>query len=540
MLGIYIKAGFTCTSCESFIPLNALVETIRCAACGKEFTFNTDSWKSLLEDPVANAIHYEEGEGTRSTIFGDYNYRFEYGKLQPRYHGTKEPIPYDVLLEGVKRGFVVHPQSGERTPVRRIGNDLSKLFPGMLASVDEQTSLLPGGGKGEKLKTPQSSKPVALQCPHCGGSLIVSGSSRNETCRYCGTSVKLPDELWQILHPVPVTEPWYILFDESKIPFVWDSDVSDAVFAGGDEIIIAADCEYSDNTVVARIDLEKRTIWSREDLSICCDNDDYLPGLALSSDGRVLVMHENKRDLYVLSARDGSTMDLIKGLEIKEPCADDQPPVFGMKGVSSMTFMPGGSIMLMKELEDDHRYRRHNELMRFDDNWSYLEPWKVPDEKKVESGFLSRLKVLFGGRERDPEPPYFSDLGDRPAICLDTPQYMVSGSDGTLYMKYNEVISAFDSKGVKLYSVEIPCRWTWGKPVPLKNGMLLVLSEEEDGFKIMGITRTGDVVKVLEGLGEGLDDPRYRAIAATEDKLIAMDYGGEWLVVSFPDPESLL
>ncbi len=185
MIGICIKAGFTCPDCDSFIPMNAIVERIRCSACGTDFDLTVDHWKTVLDDAIEEAPHSEEGEGSSSTVFGSFNYRIEYGRLNPRYSGTKDDIPIEDILKHLEDGYLSHPDTGERTFIRKLPDIYNGEFSGIAALVGEEISLIPGRGEGEELQVQNSCNPVALQCPNCGGSLIVKGKNRTETCRFC-------------------------------------------------------------------------------------------------------------------------------------------------------------------------------------------------------------------------------------------------------------------------------------------------------------------------------------------------------------------
>jgi hypothetical protein len=53
--------------------------------------------------------------------------------------------------------------------------------------------------------------PVVFQCMSCGGALHVDGSKRLVACTYCHSDNYLPDGLWQMLHPVPKAEAFYVV-----------------------------------------------------------------------------------------------------------------------------------------------------------------------------------------------------------------------------------------------------------------------------------------------------------------------------------------
>ena len=152
MIGICIKAGFTCPDCDSYIPMNALVESLRCRACGTDHDLTIDHWKTVLDDAIKEAPHSEEGEGSSSTVFGNFNYRIEYGRLKPRYSGTKDDIPIEDILEHVDDGYVLHPETGEKTFIRKLPDIYNGEFSGITVLIGEEPSLIPGRGEGRMQK----------------------------------------------------------------------------------------------------------------------------------------------------------------------------------------------------------------------------------------------------------------------------------------------------------------------------------------------------------------------------------------------------
>ena len=103
MTGIFVKTGFKCTSCEGFIPLNALVHEITCPACGHQFDLTEENWSTILEDTIEEVPYIGEGEGRGHTIFSQFNIKLEAGRLQPRYNGTKDSIPTEEIIAALER-----------------------------------------------------------------------------------------------------------------------------------------------------------------------------------------------------------------------------------------------------------------------------------------------------------------------------------------------------------------------------------------------------------------------------------------------------
>jgi hypothetical protein len=72
-------------------------------------------------------------------------------------------------------------------------------------------------GGGADLSGPTSSEAKAFHCQGCGAALSADGSRRLVTCGYCGSSSKLPDNLWRTLHPAPRMEPFFLLYQDTPL-----------------------------------------------------------------------------------------------------------------------------------------------------------------------------------------------------------------------------------------------------------------------------------------------------------------------------------
>ncbi len=532
MIGICIKAGFTCPECDSYIPMNALVESLRCPACGTEHDLTVDHWKTVLDDAIKEVPHSDEGEGSSSTVFGSFNYRIEYGRLKPRYAGTKNDIPIGDILEHLEDGYVLHPETGEKTFIRKLPDIYNGEFSGITALIGEDASLIPRRGEGRELQVENSSNPVALQCPNCGGSLIVQGENRTETCRFCDTKVHLPDGLWKILHPTRKAIRWYFLFDYSSRPFTWESDIFGGIAVDAGGICLAVENDYGDMPITACLKADRAEVWMRDDLKLECDSEGTIPGSVADYDGNVLIMHENRMDLYSISLEDGSVTSVIKGTQKNEEADLDITEPFNMDEVQGMTAFPDGSIMLLKSCDSDYGYYRG--FLRFDKKGNPLELWK-PLEKREEKkpGFFARLFGGNSGTSRKRDIPYFENIGDRPDKLKDSTVELASGADGSLYLMSCEKLAAFDTHGNMRYSVELPCSRTWGRPVANSEGEAFVLTEKEDDrYEVQRISAAGEISIYAASVKDGGKVENSDLIVMTsEGSIHVLGYGGVWITI---------
>jgi len=536
MLGLLMEAGMTCPSCEGFIPLNALVESIRCFACGTVHELGLGTWKTLLDDAVAEVSFLKEGEGSSSTIFSTFNHKMTYGRLQPRYDGTSDEIPLDDILHALTIGKVTREGEAGSTSVRPLTGFCADEFRGIIALVGEDTSLLPGRDTGNEIELSDGSAPIAFQCSNCGGSLLVDGISRRETCRYCDTVVSIPDQLWQILHPAKTKKRWYLLIDPLQRPLSWESDLlGAAVFPDGD-LFLVLENDHGDYPVLTRTTGDGKPVWTRFDLDIESRTEGSKPGPTLTPDGRILLMTANEKDILILTP-DGTQVSAIEGSEIE--AGSDQVAVegFSMKGCIDMVCLPDGTLMLFVDRDRRDNSGYFYEFLRYDLDGNLLPLWPEADasggsEEQKEPGFFSKLFNWSKRAVVKPETQYIEGLGDRPEKTKESDIMLTSGSDSTLYMFSRPWLVAFDPSGLRKYSVEIPCSTVWGRPVADKSGnVFIIVDTEDDEHRILKISADGSCIDFCSASVEDGDDRNDAdvLVLSTDGTLHALGYGGCWM-----------
>ena len=50
--------------------------------------------------------------------------------------------------------------------------------------------------------------PSSFNCPNCGATLEYPGAGRTMKCQYCGTTVQVPEELWQPIEQAQTASQW--------------------------------------------------------------------------------------------------------------------------------------------------------------------------------------------------------------------------------------------------------------------------------------------------------------------------------------------
>jgi len=523
MIGICIEAGISCPSCESYVPLNALVPSVLCPGCGKDLELSLDVWKTVLEDSLEQASFLEDGEGSSSTIFGSYNYKVLYGRLAPRYDDTKDDIDIDMLLEKLDQGHVLHPESGAPTRVRRLPEQYRDTFKGVVALIGEDPSQLPGASEGLPMKTGLSG-PIAFGCPNCGGSLIVDGTSRMVDCRFCETQVYMPDDLWRRLHPVKKEKRWFLLFDEFQKPFTWGDDIWDATCDADGNLYILTEPEYGDSPLLVSTKPDRLLRWRRDDLDIQPSTSRGEPMLALAGGNRLLVTCADRSGLFILSSIDGSSLGVLDA-----PEGDGSPPeeCFSMKDCFDFAVFPNDTLFLYRDCDRSNESGCFYEFQRFDVDGNFLKLWDHIEEKP---GFRDRMRKWWSGARR--KAAYLTDTSDYPVRTRDSDIRLAIGQDGSVYMlSYNNLLR-LDRTGKKVYLVELPCNYTSGRPVVNASGEAFVIVQgDNDRTEVLSVSPDGTSVSVAVAstLDGGPIEDGSILVLSPHGRFSVLDYNGGWI-----------
>jgi len=196
-----------CPHCAAGLPVNGVIETIRCSSCRQEVTFKNRYWKVMLEDLDDD---YEQGGGSHVINFET---RITWRAERPKCVSCQAELPVDEIPVGSENDIFC-PGCGGRNNTYPAPDFARSALPSMSQIYCAERA---GSDEGSAAKTAESAKPVVLSCPHCGGSLTAkTGSERTIECQYCGTSVFLPDEMWSRLNPARTAATWYLRFDGKR------------------------------------------------------------------------------------------------------------------------------------------------------------------------------------------------------------------------------------------------------------------------------------------------------------------------------------
>ncbi len=201
MIWSILEMSIACPRCDSPVMVNGPFTTLNCPGCDEVIDFTPEIWADLLEDTRSAVLHMKVGEGSNSTIWGTYNTSVFYGRLAPYCKECKKD--YNIQVDYSGTDTITCGDCGATRPVEKPPEWFNTVFKGV--------KLLIGVSREA-----HSSKPLTrdlyMSCPNCGASVKVSGSSRNEKCGHCNSSIILPGELWRHINPAPVKERWFVGF----------------------------------------------------------------------------------------------------------------------------------------------------------------------------------------------------------------------------------------------------------------------------------------------------------------------------------------
>lgn len=195
----------SCSKCGSPLPLNAMVPRVACPACSAANDLDDEFWLTVLGD---------EDLGSATIITRQRRVVLQAERGGPACPKCAVSIAPDDALAAAVAGAVACGACGERTAVRVPPSAF--VLAGFQLLVGEDPLLIPAAGPDVRVDAAVA-QPVAFNCPTCGGVLQVDGSARVVKCGYCQGSAYLPDGLWHVFHPVPVTRPWYLFLDRGAL-----------------------------------------------------------------------------------------------------------------------------------------------------------------------------------------------------------------------------------------------------------------------------------------------------------------------------------
>lgn len=195
-----------CDHCASPVPVNGPTRSVHCGACQRDTPLSrVPAELALASEGMQQLGSSYSVKGSRSAV--------------PRCRSCDGVVPLPEPVGQVTgAGLIPCPGCGTGLPHFPAPDWLRAELPTILHvfGVDPEIANAEGGLAIEIDQT--SARPIVMACPACGGGLTITDSTdRTVDCEYCSSSVFVPDELWQRLHPVKTMRMWTVTYAGTKL-----------------------------------------------------------------------------------------------------------------------------------------------------------------------------------------------------------------------------------------------------------------------------------------------------------------------------------
>ncbi|MBN2893740.1 MAG: hypothetical protein JXL97_17860 [Bacteroidales bacterium] len=207
----HIKAKSTCPDCSNPIFINGPIEKVNCSSCLKEVKIGRDTiidyfisgYEDLKTSPMREA----------SITYIGHPSSYIYGNNPPKCPKCEEKIPTENLFENEseQQWNIECEKCGNLISVCKTPEWIRKKVPTARIVINAEFE-----SQNKKSNDQVELKGIVFSCPKCSAGLEVDGTKRVIDCKYCSSSVYIPDELWFRLHPVEKVKEWYIGFTNIK------------------------------------------------------------------------------------------------------------------------------------------------------------------------------------------------------------------------------------------------------------------------------------------------------------------------------------
>lgn len=186
-----------CEHCSAPVPVNGPTERVHCRSCQRD---------STLAD-----LHEHLALASKRMRQLDSSYEIRYAsEAKPKCRQCDQVVNIaELLAQPDLRTTIPCAQCGAGLPAYPAPAWLRAKLPAIRQVFGGDPELAQDAGLALELEPTPEPKPIAMACPQCAGSLLITAADeRVLECRYCSTSVFLPDELWRRLHPAKTMCAW--------------------------------------------------------------------------------------------------------------------------------------------------------------------------------------------------------------------------------------------------------------------------------------------------------------------------------------------
>jgi DNA-directed RNA polymerase subunit RPC12/RpoP len=211
----YFEITRTCLKCGRPLPVNGPVESVRCAACSTANPVPLAMFYQILQIAQANDEKLAVGETRTQTPIGHGGiYKLTWGVHPPACRACRAPLP-DVPPSA---GAFPCPKCGAACTTFASPDWLRRLHPGATQIYLGLQEIAGGDSAGAFVVEQSPTRPIAMRCARCGGGLSITADVPLEhACSFCGGRFRIPDEIWERMHPVETVQGWFVRL-ESPLP----------------------------------------------------------------------------------------------------------------------------------------------------------------------------------------------------------------------------------------------------------------------------------------------------------------------------------
>ena len=208
-----LSIKFTCPECGNPFFLNGPNEKNICQYCMSEIIINRETIIDIIKETYKNIPIKLMKEEHKVTVLGQENYSFRYRNKPPECNVCKAEIPPEkfIVYENKNHWNILCDKCNNLISVDKVPDWIQEKLPSakiLINAVINQNKQ--NTGKKTEIKG------IVFSCPKCSASLEVDGEERIIKCKYCNSSVYIPDDLWLRLHPTQKRRVWNIGFTKIK------------------------------------------------------------------------------------------------------------------------------------------------------------------------------------------------------------------------------------------------------------------------------------------------------------------------------------
>ncbi|MBI5499965.1 MAG: hypothetical protein HY907_06960 [Deltaproteobacteria bacterium] len=207
----YLEITRSCRKCGRPLPVNGPLEFVRCAACSTVNPVPLGMFHQAFRVAHVNDEKIDGGNTrTQTPLDGTEVYKLTWGTHPPACRSCRTPLADPPAAAGT----LPCPACGAPCTTFAPPDWMKHVYPGVaqiyLGVQEEEASrtanpLAPG---------PSPARPVAMRCGACGGGLSVTADTPlDHSCGFCGTAFRIPDEIWERMHPVEAVQGWFVRFE---------------------------------------------------------------------------------------------------------------------------------------------------------------------------------------------------------------------------------------------------------------------------------------------------------------------------------------